>query len=84
MSTTSDRMREQQVHYLEGQLRFVEGAAAETRGRHDELRRTTLAVFAAEENAATAGQQYEEHARREAVIARSINAEMTTVEAATD
>eukprot|EP00974_Lingulodinium_polyedra_P103197 9990960-Lingulodinium_polyedra.AAC.1 len=63
MSTTSDRMREQQVHHLESQLQFVEGAAVETRGRHEELHRTTLAVFAAEENAANAGQQYEEHAR---------------------
>ena len=49
MSTTSDQMREQQVQRLESQLQYVEGSAAETRGRHDELHRTTLAVFAAEE-----------------------------------
>eukprot|EP00974_Lingulodinium_polyedra_P048508 4657924-Lingulodinium_polyedra.AAC.1 len=69
MSTTSDQMREQQVHRLESQLQFVEGSAAETRGGHEELHRTTLAVFAAEEHAASVGQQYEEHARREAAIA---------------
>eukprot|EP00974_Lingulodinium_polyedra_P047864 4595959-Lingulodinium_polyedra.AAC.1 len=63
MSTTSDQMREQQVQRLESQLQYVEGSAAETMGRHDELHRTTLAVYAAEENAAYAGQQYEEHAR---------------------
>eukprot|EP00974_Lingulodinium_polyedra_P020243 1956748-Lingulodinium_polyedra.AAC.1 len=62
-------MREQQVHQLESQLKFVEGAAAETKGRHEELHRTALAVFAAEENAANAGRQCEEHARREAAIA---------------
>eukprot|EP00974_Lingulodinium_polyedra_P049495 4757939-Lingulodinium_polyedra.AAC.1 len=36
MSATSDRQREQQVYHLESQLRDVEQAAVETRGRHEE------------------------------------------------
>eukprot|EP00974_Lingulodinium_polyedra_P118016 11165581-Lingulodinium_polyedra.AAC.1 len=84
MSTTSDRLREQQVHQLENQLRFVEEAVVETRGRRDEFYRTTAAVYAAEESVAHVGQQHEEQARREAAIARTMNNEMATVEAATD
>eukprot|EP00974_Lingulodinium_polyedra_P016725 1622361-Lingulodinium_polyedra.AAC.1 len=83
MSTASDRLREQQVYQFESQFRFVEEAAVETRGRRDELYRTTAAVYAAEESAAVAGQQYEEQARREAAIAMANHGEMAIVEAAT-
>ena len=68
---------------LEARLRYVETAAAEVCGRHDELYQTTAQVQAADRNAATHAREMHAHAQQDARMACRLLAEMRHAEQAT-
>ena len=72
------------VANLEARLRYVEGAAAEVRGRHNELHQTTAQIRAAELRAASDAQMMQAHAHQEALTAQHLRAEMCHVQTVTD
>ena len=67
-STIRGEQGEEMVAHLEQRLRYVEGAAAEVRGRHTELSQTTAQIRAAEFRAAFARQQEELLSQREQAV----------------
>ena len=72
------------VANLEQRLRYVEGAAAEVRGRHTELSQTTAQIRAAEFRAASDAQMMQAHAHQEALTAQHLREEMRHVQQVTD
>ena len=72
------------VAVLESRLRTVEGAAADVRGRHDELSQATAQIQAAELRAASEAHTMQAHAHQEAMAARQLKDEMRHVQTATD
>ena len=75
---------EQMVAHLESRLRYVEGAAAEVRGRHNELNQTTAQIRAAELSAASDAQMMQARAHQEALTAQNLRAEMFHVQTVTE
>ena len=71
-STVRGEPGEEMVANLEARLRYVEGAAAEVRGRHNELNQTTAQIRAAELRAASDAQMMQAHAHQEALTAQHL------------